>query len=486
MIRILLFLTLQFNINPQNPTWDRYRIIPPLGKIRSIAASDLMVFAASDEYLLFVDKIDYTFQRSVFFNRELILIGYDNYTGDLWIFCPDTLVRFNTISYTLRAFPINEYIQRFAVDIRNVYFENAKTGQKFALDKVLGTVAGISNFPPNLKWYKQTAESDIRQYPFLNPYYYYDEAEVSQMPFQRYPITSVYDDGMYLYVGTNGYGLLKYSKTSWDRKRLVYGPLESHINTVKKFGQMIYFLSPSGISFFDGENERWQYLRLNRMATDITGQGSSIFIARNNRVIRTSGNMEFPVSDFTNEILTLSSDSGYIYVATRSGLFRIERGTNSEIPFGPERYAVYYVYPTEDAVYAGGEFALYKYTRSEQTWTQVYNFGVKDITGLRGRIYALGTNNQIMSSTAAPDDSLKSDSSWILLPYFNIYDIDTDDEVLYCATFSGVYYYEPDEGTYRIIYNLPREPYENVFVVNDELIAVSRDAIYSLPVKYRD
>ena len=237
MVTLVLLSLLQVNVYPQNPTWDRYTIIPPLGTIRSITASDLNVFAASDQYLLFFNKPNYRFEKSVRFDCELLLIGYDKYTGDIWIVCPENIIRFNTMSYTLRAYPVSESIQRFSLDVKNVYFETDKTGQRFALDKVIGTLTSINNFPADLTWFRTDSESDIRQYPFLNPYYYYDETQVSQVPFQRYAITALYDDGMHLYVGTDRYGLLKYNKTSWAKQRIVYGPVDQYIKTVKKFGE---------------------------------------------------------------------------------------------------------------------------------------------------------------------------------------------------------------------------------------------------------
>ena len=188
----------------------------------------------------------------------------------------------------------------------------------------------------------------------------------------------------------------------------------------------------------------------------------------------------------TMDILAIDSDSSYIYAATLSGLFRIAQGTSIEMPFGPQRYAVYYVYPTEEAVYAGGEFALYKYSRDDRTWTTALGFGVKDIVRLQDDIYALGTNNQIMRVLDEPVDSLAPDSGWVLLPYFNIYDIDTDGDVLYCATYSGIYYYVPEASLYRIIYNLPRMQYDYVSVINDQLVAVGKNSIYSLPLEHRD
>ena len=115
-----------------------------------------------------------------------------------------------------------------------------------------------------------------------------------------------------------------------------------------------------------------------------------------------------------------------------------------------------------------------------------HGYGVKDIVGLKDAVYALGTNNQIMCSSNTLTDSLTPDSGWVLLPYFNIYDIDTDNEVLYCATYAGIYYYEPESSLYRVIYNLPRIHYEYVFVIDNALITVSENSIYSLPLEFRD
>jgi ligand-binding sensor domain-containing protein len=199
-----------------------------------------------------------------------------------------------------------------------------------------------------------------------------------------------------------------------------------------------------------------------------------------------SGTLEFPVGDFNTNVLTLSSDSQNIYVGTQSGLFVINKQNSQILPFGPDQYAVYYVYPTDEAIYVGGEFSLYKYARNRAEWTTVSNFGIKDIVGIEGNIYALGTNNQIMQFESPTGDSSVPDTSWILLPYFNIYDIETDNRVLYCATYSGMYYYDPAASTYNVIYNLPRISYDYVFVVDENILAVSKNSMYLLPLEYRD
>ena len=116
----------------------------------------------------------------------------------------------------------------------------------------------------------------------------------------------------------------------------------------------------------------------------------------------------------------------------------------------------------------------------------VLNFGVKDIVAINNDIFALGTNNQIMHYSNVADDSPEADTNWYLLPYFNIYDIDTDSEVLYCATYAGIHYYDPASSLYKAIYNLPRIDYQYVFFVDNTILAISSDAVYSLPLEHRD
>jgi hypothetical protein len=175
-----------------------------------------------------------------------------------------------------------------------------------------------------------------------------------------------------------------------------------------------------------------------------------------------------------------------MYIGTRAGSYRILKGSKDVLQFGPDRYAVYSIYPTDDAVYFGGEFALYKFDKETAAWSTLFNFGVKKIVGISAGIYALGLNNQIIQYRPAGFDTLDIDTSWTLLPYFNIYGIDASDDVVYCATHTGIYYYDPATTQYKVIYNLPRIKYDNVFVVDDNIFAIAGGTIYRLPVEHRD
>ncbi len=486
MIIFLLCFLANTTIYPQNAFWDHYSLIPPLGTVKSITSSNLHVYAISDDYLLFINKQNFTFEKCVYFRCEPYLVGYDQYTNDLWVVCRDTLIRFTTTTYSLRKFPFMHLVYRLAIDASNLYVETVMTNEKYTINKATGAISSVSRFPDNLHWNKRTTASDIRKYPFLTPYYYFDDTDASQLPAQQYPITAIYDDGMYLYVGTDHYGILRYQTISWQSKRIVHGPLDGFIKQVRRDGQKIYFLSTSGISYLAHATKDWQYLRLDGRTTDFVIFNGNLLLATDNQIMRTSGALEFLHSALRTDILSLNSDTNSIYVGTRSGSFRIFKGSKDVLQFGPDQYAVYSIYPTDDAVYFGGEFALYKFDKETAAWSTVLDFGIDKIVGMHTSIYALGLNNQIIQYRSAGFDTLTPDTSWTLLPYFNIYDIDVDDEVVYCATHSGIYYYDPATTQYKVIYNLPRLKYDHVFVVNDDIFAVAEGTIYTLPVEHRD
>ncbi len=486
MTNLILCLVLQVNTFPQNAGSDRYTMIAPMGRVSSIACSNFQVFALSDEYVFIIDKNRFKMENTIYLGRVADLVAYDQYTSDLWVAYRGEILRLSTLSYSVRTFPIAFTVSRFAVDIDNLYLEDGVAGRRYALDKVMGTLSIVSQFPANLVWSKKLLEGDVLQYPFLSPYFYSDDLQTSQIPFQRYPITALCDDGMNLYVGTDRYGILKYNTVSWQRERIVNGPLDPAVIRARKTDDGTVFISSSGISYFENETATWTYKRFKDAVADVIFDRGEIYVARGSSVLRADGTMEMPVVDLAERILTIVQDNTDIYVGTRSGAYRIIQGSRDPLPFGPVRQAVNVIYAAEEAIYVGTEWAMYRYERDSASWTTVLNIGTKDIIEAAGNVYSLGTNNQLIRHHSPPADTAPGDTGWILLPYFNVYDIDTDGEVVYCATFSGIYYYEPASASYRVVYNLPRVAYEHVFVIDDRILALSKNLIYSLPLEYRD
>ena len=484
MINSLLCITIfTVNIIPQNKFLDRYTIIAPLGQVKSIATSPFYVFAISDNYLLILDKQNLSLEQTIYFDQTINLVAYDPQYEDLWISCAGKIIRFTIASYNIREYTFSENINKLGVGIDYLYLD---TGAKYSLNKNTGEIAEVNSFPQNLNWYKKNSASDMRNYPFLNPYYYLDKIEESQSPLFQLGITAIYDDGADLYVGTNDYGILKYNKVTWKKKRIVYGPLDAQIRKVRKFNNQLYFISSSGISYYPSDQANWKYLRLTQGIIDLSWLNNSLVFGFANRISRADGAVVLTISNFKNNIICLNSDENYFYIGTNSGLFKMLKGTNELLEFGPGRYAVYAVYPTSNEVYVGAENGFYKYNRTENKWLKVINIGIKNIIEIKNELYLLGLNNQLIKYQKMPTDSTVSDTNWLLLPYFNIYDIDTDNEMLYCASYAGIYYYEPTTELYKLIFDLPRIKYDYLFIVDNNILAVSNTNIYRLPIKYRD
>lgn len=478
----ILSTLITISITPQNPMFEKYTIIPPLGTIKAIATTPLLVCAISDNHLILFDKFNLSIEKTFVFDEEPRLVGYDQFSSDLWVITASHIVRITLSSYSIREYEGITSVSRLGIDENYLYLDGIDDR---ALNKRTGMLEILQGFPGNATWYKRTTSADIRNYPYLTPYFYSDDHVHTDAPFAQYPITAVHEDGMDLYVGTNGYGIVKYNTITLNKQRVIYGPLDLSIYQIRSSRDDLYFISSHGISRYMLDSQTWEYYRLSFPAQDVLIQQNNFVIGVNNRLSSWNGGVVITMSTAHRNILALADDDSCFYIGTRDGMYKMYKGMRDMVAFGPDRFSVNTIYGTSDHMYAGGEFALYEYERSSAIWSKTLPFGIQDITQISDKLYLLSMNNQLLSYTI--NDTATIDSlQWVLLPYFNIYDIAVDQHVVYCATYAGIHYYEPLTGLYKVIYNLPREHFNYVYVVDDRILAVADNALYSLPIKYRD
>ncbi len=482
MISLFAILFLAQIISPNIFFQENYQIVPPLGKIKSIAVTPFEVIAVSDDYLLIFNRNPFQMKSCYSFDQPIELVGYDDEYNEIWISGLKKMLRFNTHSSMLREYPISENIDRFGIATDYILIDGPSD---YSIEKRTGIIKKIGAFPGTIKWSQKMNNNDIKKYPWLSPYEYYDEINQSQIPNISFPITAIADGGMEIFVGTDRFGLLKYNSVSWQRERSVFGPLGRNIRQVRRFEDKIYFVSETGISFLPHGTKNWQYLRTRSQTNSFQiFKGIPVFGWRMN-LINFENGVSITLNSAPEEIITLESDNDILYIGTQQGMFTLTKISGNISPFGPSKYSVYAIRPSYDRILVGGEFGLYNYTRNDSSWSQVIPFGIKDIASFKDEYFLLGLNNQLIRYRPIKNND-NVDTNWIMLPYFNIYDIDADSEVVYCATYSGVYYYEPETELFKVIYNLPRIKYDYVFIVDQNIIAVSTKGIFQISNFFRD
>ncbi len=486
IISLFVFINLQaLEIAPKNIFLDHYEIIPPLGRIKSISASMNKIFAISDNYLLIFDKNTLELIRTVYFSQDISLVAYDPFYDELWISSINSVVSYNISLGSIREYPFNNFVKSIGLTSDKVYILSEK---KISLDRKSGKFEIVSQFPENAIWHSIFDKKILDNYRFLAPFFYQDNLNETNNPFYQYEITALYEDGMYFYVGTNKYGILRYNTLSLAKDRIIYGPLSTNKLRLKKFGTKYFFISEAGISTLSINGKKdWSYFRLSKKPGDFLFIGNEYIISFGRQLTKISGVVSIPITNFNNSILTLNSDGTSIYIGTDNGMYKVLQETSEPIEFGPDRYPVYVIYPVGEQIFVGGEFATYKFDRILNQWFQIMPWGTKDICEVKSNFYFLTVNNQLIKYKTFEDSTrIDNDTNVILLPYFNIYDIDSDGKTLYCATGAGINYFEPETKVYNPIYNLPRIKYNNVAIIEEDIIAVSDNCIYRLPIKYRD
>ncbi len=479
MINLFVFLFFTQIISPGVFFPEHYQIIPPLGKTKSIAVTPFEMIAVNDDHLLIFDRNPFRMKSCYSFDQPINLVGYDEQYNEIWISGRRKMLRLTANRSSLHEYAIAEEIERFGIADDHIYVEGANG---YSIDKRTGLIRSIDNIPDAVKWIHKTSDHDLRQYPWLSPYVYYDDLQRTQTPNQSFPITALADGGLEIFVGTDRYGILKYNAVSWQKQRSVFGPLGSNLHQVHRFEDKVYFVSEQGVSVYGGGTEDWQYLRTRAKPSGFhIYRGTPVFGLRMNLFGFENG-VSIILSSAPDEIITVEGDSDNLYIGTTRGMFALSAMSGEPTQFGPSRYPVYAIYPAHDRILAGGEFGLYNYDRNDSLWTLAIPFGIRNIVRFRDEYFLLSVNNQLIRYKP----SAGADTNWVLLPYFNIYDIDADDDVVYCASYAGIYYFEPETELFKVIYNLPRIKYDRVFVVDQKIIAVSSRGIFQLPSQQRD
>lgn len=462
-------------VQPDRAAGDRYGIVAPLGRIASIATSIDRVFCVSDHYLVIMNRRRMTNTDVYRFDRPVQLGAYDMWFADLWLVTADTLVRFTPFSGSVRSFPLTVRVDSFAVGADALY---AGGGELYRIDRSTGTTTPVAEVPAGLTWHKALTAGQLRRYPFLTPFHYRDPMAESTDPLRIYPITALHEDGVELYVGTNGYGLLRYNTLSLQMERAVYGPRSLGINDVRILGDDLYLAGDEGLSIL-GPSRQWRYAATALPVQDVVAIDSTLLVNEGQVLARLDKGLRFPLLSPAARITALTATDSAIYVGTTQGIMIWHALTGAQTLLARSEQAVQAIAVHEDRLYAGTSTAWLRYLPESGSWRPVINQGIAEAVGVGAWLYLRGDNRQLLRLSGENDQ-------WELLPYYNINDIATDGTDLYCATVLGLSYLEASSGLMRYIVGLPREEYQRVVVHANMIYAFSRDRLYTLPTTVRD
>lgn len=430
-----------------------YFEIPAMGRITSLAASFRNLVLANDNYLIFLDKEKYQVLNSVRLAESPRIVGYDIETADFWAVTEGRFLRIDEFTYSIREFRIEDAlnIRGFAIGPGFLYWY--KGAAPVRLNKRSGRVETVSSVPQDAQWFKLLSGDQLRQYPFLSPYYLEDEK------FNRYPITSLAEDGINLYIGTRDYGIFRYNKLTWESKHIAFAPYASPIRRIVKENNRLYFLSDNSVSFYDPSTDSFANFRYpNRIDAFIPFQNRFIISSRN-RLLSIEANFVYPISEALEQVTTFSRDGENILLATRDGLYELNPVINATEFIGLENITINKILPDSSVIYAATESGLFQYDRQTKNWEHLTSMPFRDIIKYGARHYLISTNNQLYEYAA---DTMRG------LPYMNITCLESDGRYLYLGTLIGLAIFDPVRNLYRPAPFLPKEKINSVVLTPTE------------------
>jgi len=446
----------------------RYLEIPPMGTIASIAASPNQLLLVNDQRLVFLSKSEH--YRIVYAYEppeHPVLVGYDIEYGDFFVVGTEHFYRVNEFTYSVRSYGVPRALAiiGIAVGPGYIYWHDGLT--LLRLNKRNGKVESTAAVPPEAKWFRLAGSQDLRAFPFLSPYYYQDSR------FNRYSITALAEDGMDLYVGTDGYGLFKYHRLTWEKSHITFSPYTSPVRRLLKRPEGLYFVGDFAVSWYDASGDSFTNLRFDNRIDDLIPLENKLYVGSANRLLSYEGSFVYPISEPIENVRLFRQDGADILYATRNGLYKLNVRVNSVEHLGLEDAGINAILVDSAAIYAAGERGFFRFERATAKWERLMNLPLLDALQFHDQYYFIAATRQlfVLSSTT---DTIRP------LPYMNITCFETDGRLLYLGTALGLAVYEPARRIYRTAPYLPKEKINALALTEDAIWLVTDRSILKM------
>lgn len=241
--------------------------LPKMDRVVSITTDKFETYVAvpGGVYQLSVtdDKLVRTITRADGIQGAVRAVAYDPQLAMLWILSSGNLLNISpfsnqSFSYDLPDPDVN------SLGMTRDYVLLAFGNRFWQVDKRTGRIEETEPGGRDIAWFGDRTPYEVTDYPFLTPYILYDRQ------FQAHRITMVYPDGRRLWVGTEGYGVLRYSLASKQpQKHWQFGPFGS-IWRMFRLGDDLWFRGDDQFVRYNPERDSWSYFAtpFNTVLTD--------------------------------------------------------------------------------------------------------------------------------------------------------------------------------------------------------------------------
>ena len=427
-MKLLLFIFL-YIYNPQD--WFN---IPQMGYVKSISASPFSVYITTSDGIFVFDKSKRKFDRTITqvdgLPIDIELGGYDMETSSLWVVSDKELVNYNPLTRHLYRTPLPlKGVTSLGIGKGFVYLTN---GQEIVrIDKLNYTVESAGSVS-GVEWYGKLSPYNPKDFLFLMPYYYLDDY------LNRYEITSLYKDQSTLWVGTDGYGVFAYDLTTKISQHYFFGPGEREVLRIFPAKDGLWFLHPSGLSYYNPVKDSWAYFNTSRYR--IFKPKNILISPQVLRLLRREG------------VYTAAQDKSGLFIGTGYGVYLFDSNSNTLIKELETKGEVEKIFIERDTIFVATTYGLLIKDRKDDRWVEVrdstnkFGKGVYDITEIKGNRFFGCLGGVVVWDTL-------NKWKWMTLPGGDlskpVYSLESFKDYLFCGLEKGLWVFNERTSHYQ-------------------------------------
>ena len=412
--------------------------LPAMDRVVSISGDNYSGFVGVTRGVYEIDrgsrKLVHTFTSADGIRGEVRAVYYDPKMNLLWILSSGNLLALNPFSDVATSYPLPEpEVNSLGAGTDHIYLASPTGSHR--MSKLGGVYDTLSPARDKVAWYGSLADGKASDYGFLTPYAYYDKE------MNRHPITTVFREGRWLWVGTEGYGALLYNAVTgtlvgqWQ-----LGPAISRVRSIFNSQGSIWFAGDEMLTRYSPQRDTWAWFPT----------PFNIFYLDSSLLLRSK------VLDLAHHepILAVAEDTLGSWLGTTEGIYYYTPKGNVLTQHLLLKSRANAILIDRDSVFIGTDDGLIRYDRASRAWSlfndtmQQMHFGAFGVaTTSRRRYYAVYGGFETQDSLA--DWELLTPPGWNLSMHPEA--LAAVGNRLFAGSDDGVIVYDERTGAYSVL-----------------------------------